>query len=88
MNKVSATIARQRWAETLDASRHEPVGITSHGRTIAVVMDPDLAERALEALEEIQDIADADAALRAVAEGGPTYSLEQVAQELGISLNV
>ncbi|MEV8143279.1 type II toxin-antitoxin system Phd/YefM family antitoxin [Specibacter sp. NPDC078709] len=88
MNKVSATMARQRWAETLDASRHEPVSITSHGRTIAVVMDPDLAQRALDALEELEDMADADAALTDVANGGRTYTLAEVAAELGISLNV
>lgn len=88
MNKVSATIARQRWAETLDASRHEPVGITSHGRTIAVVMDPDLAERALDALEEIQDIAAAQAVLQGVADGDPTVSLDDIAQQLGLSINV
>ncbi|AIY03675.1 hypothetical protein ART_4076 [Arthrobacter sp. PAMC 25486] len=88
MNKVSATIARQRWAETLDAARREPVSITSHGRTIAVVMDPDLAQRALDALEELEDLADAAAALADVANGGPTYTLAEVAAELGIALHV
>ncbi|WP_154605133.1 MULTISPECIES: type II toxin-antitoxin system prevent-host-death family antitoxin [Arthrobacter] len=56
MNPISATVARQRWAETLDASRHEPVSITSHARTVAVVMDPDFARRALEALEVLKHI--------------------------------
>lgn len=87
MNLISATVARQRWAQTLDASRYAPISITSHGRTVAVVMDPDLARRALEALEDLEDIADADAALAEVAAGAPTYSLAEIAEELGIALN-
>jgi len=83
---VSATQARQRWAETLEQALRGPVEITSHGRTVAVVMDPILARRALEALEDVADIAAADAALNEVLAGAPAASLAEVAAELGIDL--
>lgn len=86
MNEVSATVARQRWAETLDSARREPVRVLSHGRTVAVVMDPELAERALQALEDLEDMAAADRALAVTEAGEPTYSLKDVAAELGIEL--
>ncbi len=83
---VTSTQARQRWAETLDQALREPVEITSHGRTVAVVMDPVLASRALQALEAEADIAAADAALAEIEAGGATVSLEEIAAELGIDL--
>lgn len=86
MSDVSATIARQRWAETLDSARREPVRIFSHGRAVAVVMDPELAERALKALEDAEDLAAADRSLAETEAGAPTYSLKEVAAELGIEL--
>jgi len=49
-------------------------------------MDPYLAERALQALEDTEDVAAADRALAAVEAGEPTYSLKDVAAELGIEL--
>ncbi len=84
MTTVTATDARQRWAETLDAAKRGPVRISSHGREVAVVMSVDLAERALAALEDLADIEAAEAAL---ADPEPTMSLEDVARELGISLD-
>lgn len=86
MTDVSATVARQRWAETLDSARREPVRVLSHGRAVAVVMDPELAERALQALEDAEDMAAVDRALAATEAGEPTYSLKDVAAELGIEL--
>lgn len=84
---LTATQARQRWAETLDEALREPVEITSHGRLVAVVMDPLLAERALQALEDAEDTTTADAALSEVANGARTYSLAEVAAELGVTLS-
>lgn len=84
---VTATQARQRWAETLDDALREPVEITSHGRLVAVVMDAALAKRALQALEDAADVEAADAALAEAAAGAPTVSLAEVAEELGITLD-
>lgn len=84
MTEVTATEARQRWAATLDAAKVSPVWITNHGREVAVVMSVELAERALAALEDAEEIAAAEAAL---ADEAPRVSLEDVARELGIELD-
>lgn len=84
MKTVTATNARQRWTETLDAAKRAPVRISSHGRDVAVVMSVNLAERALAALEDIMDIEAAEAALK---DPEPTMALEDVARELGLSLD-
>lgn len=84
MDRVPATIARQKWAETLDAAKQGPVVITSHGRDVAVVMGAELAERALTALEDANDI---KAAEEALADPSPRVTLSELARELGIALD-
>lgn len=84
MSELTSTEARQRWAETLDAAKQGPVRITSHGREVAVVMSVELADRALAALEDAMDVAAAEAAL---ADPSPRVALEDVARELGLSLD-
>ena len=86
MNKISATAARQNFAQTVSDCREEPVTITDHGREVAVMMHPKLAKVALAALEDAYDIKTASRALKRVKAGERTYSLEEVAKELGISL--
>lgn len=84
MPEITSTEARQRWAETLDAAKKSPVRITSHGREVAVVMSVELADKALAALDDVLDAAAAEAAL---ADPQPRVALEDVARELGLSLD-
>lgn len=87
MVSIPATAARQRWAQTLDAARREPVTITEHGRAAVVVMDVELSERALAALEDAQDAAAAREAADAIAQGEEPVPLEDLARELGFTLD-
>lgn len=84
MSTVTSTEARQKWSETLDAAKLAPISISSHGREIAVLMSADLAERALQALEDQLDAAEAEEAL---ASDEPRVSLDEIAAELGINLD-
>jgi prevent-host-death family protein len=86
MMSIPATEARQKWAQTLQLALREPVTITQHGRASVVLLDAEVARRALEALEDAQDIADAKAAEAEMAAGGVPVSLDDIAKELGLSL--
>jgi prevent-host-death family protein len=85
MNSVSSSYARQNWAETVEAARNEPLIITDHGRPTVAVMDAALAKLALQVLEDSRDIEMALASLAKVDNGEPTYTLDEVAAELGIT---
>ena len=52
MDTVTATHARQRWAETLDRAKRQGVTITEHGRPTIMVLELDYARRAISALED------------------------------------
>lgn len=84
--RIPATQARQRWAQTMDSARRSPVTITDHGRESVMVLDVEVAHRALQALEDAEDAAAADAALAAIEAGEETVPLEDVARELGLTL--
>ena len=64
---MSATEARNHFAEVLRQVSQHPVAIERHGEVRAVMMDPEEFERMREAVEELEDIAAFDAAM---AEGG------------------
>jgi prevent-host-death family protein len=85
MNSVTSSHARQNWAETVEAARNEPLIITDHGRPTVAVMDAALAKLALQVLEDSRDIEMALASLAKVDGGEPTYTLTEVAAELGIT---
>ena len=87
MNSVASTYARQNWAETLELAKLEPVMITDHSRPAVVMMNAELARLALQVLEDSRDIEDARRALERVKAGEPTFTLEEVAAELGIDLD-
>ncbi|MBK5238269.1 MAG: type II toxin-antitoxin system Phd/YefM family antitoxin [Actinomycetales bacterium] len=86
MTTIPATEARQKWAQTLDLAHREPVTITQHGRDSVVLLDADVAKRALAALEDAQDVVDAEAAQAEMAAGEPGIPLNDIARELGITL--
>lgn len=86
MNRISATVARQNWADTIESAKVEPVLLTDHGRPSVVMMNAELARLALEVLEDSYDIEEAMKASKRIQNGGKTYSLEEVAAELGINL--
>ena len=85
MNSVTSSHARQNWAETVEAARNEPLIITDHGRPTVAVMDAALAKLALQVLEDSRDIEMALASLAKVDNGEQTYTLDEVAAELGIT---
>jgi prevent-host-death family protein len=85
MNSVTSSHARQNWAETVEAARNEPLIITDHGRPTVAVMDAALAKLALQVLEDSRDIEMALASLAKVDNGETTYTLDEVAAELGIT---
>ncbi|MEY3310055.1 MAG: hypothetical protein RL107_191 [Actinomycetota bacterium] len=85
MNSVTSSHARQNWAETVEAARNEPLIITDHGRPTVAVMDAALAKLALQVLEDSRDIEMALASLAKVEDGELTYTLDEVAAELGIT---
>ena len=77
---VSAAEARQHWSETIDSARRAPVSITRNGRDAVVLMDAELAARALTALED-----DADrAALEAARAEGGSIPWDEVKADLGL----
>jgi prevent-host-death family protein len=86
MNTISSTQARQNWADTIEAARIEPVTITDHGRKTVTIMDAELADRALEALEDAIDVAEAEKRMARRRAGEKTYTLEELSAKLGINL--
>ena len=81
MSDMTATDAREHFSDALAASHREPVFITRHGKRVAALVAPDFYDRAVEALEDAEDIRAARAAL---AEDAPSVSWEVVKAELGI----
>jgi len=87
MNRIASTKARQNWAETIEEAKSEPILLTDHGRPSVVLMNHELARLALQVLEDSYDIQEAQKASAEVRAGGKTYSLEEVAAELGLTLD-
>jgi len=83
MRSVPSNEARQHWAELLDAVRSEPVSISRRGRDVAAVVDIAFYRRAVEALEDAEDV---EAAKAARQENEPTVSHEALLEELGIEV--
>ena len=82
MSDMTATEARERFSEALAAASREPVFITRHGKRVAALVTPEFYDRAVEALEDTEDLAAARAAL---AEDGPSIPWEVVKADLGLA---
>ena len=64
----------------MDSARRNPVTITDHGRETVMVLDVEVAHRALRALEDAEDAA------AAIEAGEETVPLGDMARELGLKL--
>ena len=82
MSTISVTEARGQLPEVVDRSRTEAVLLEKRGTVVAVVVSPEFYQRALDALEDAEDIAAFDAAM---AEEGPDLPWAQVKADLGWS---
>lgn len=80
MVTVGIAHARQHFAELIEQAQHEPVGLSRHGETQAVVVSSAVYERMLAAYEEYVDAQEFDAAMR---ENSPNLPWDEVKRELG-----
>ena len=82
MTSVSLSEFRNKQSDYIAAAQREPVEITSRGANRrAVLVSPEFFDRALQALEDQEDIR-ADREARN--DPGPTVSHEELAKELGL----
>lgn len=79
---MTSSDAREHFAEALAAANREPVFITRHGKRVAALVTTEFYERAIEALEDAEDIAAAQAALD---EDGESIPWETVRADLGLA---
>jgi len=79
---MTATDFRSRIGEAMDTAQREPVTVTHRGRPRAVLVSAEFYERAMTAVEDIEDLA-AVAASRDDTE--PTVTLAELRAELGLT---
>lgn len=82
MNSIPVSVVREHWLQNLSAARLQPIAITQPGRSAVVMLDADLAHRALSALEDAEDAAAAEAARAEIRAGAPTTALADLITEL------
>ena len=82
MSTISVTEARGQLPEVVERSRTEAVLLEKRGALVAVVVSPELYHRALDALEDSEDVVAFDAAM---AEEGPDLPWAQAKADLGWS---
>ncbi|MDN4475945.1 type II toxin-antitoxin system Phd/YefM family antitoxin [Demequina sp. SYSU T00192] len=79
---VPVSQARAELRSVIERAQEQAIFLERRGAIEAVIVSPHMYERMVEALEDAEDIAAADASL---AEGGPNIPWEQVKAELGWS---
>jgi prevent-host-death family protein len=82
MKEFSVSDARQDLPSLIELSGKEPVMISKHGKPQAVLISVEQYEVFVDALEELEDIAAGEAALR---DPGPSIPWEKVKKELGLA---
>lgn len=83
--EMPVTEARSRLSEVVDMAFREPVHLTRHGQQAVVVISAAEYERMMEAVEDLEDIEAADAAMAEVMAGAPTIPWEKIKADLGLS---
>lgn len=79
---MTSSDAREHFSDALATANREPVFITRHGKRVAALVTTEFYERAVEALEDAEDIAAAQSALD---EDGESIPWETVKAELGLA---
>lgn len=82
MDEISISDARAEFQAVIASARKKPMHIVKHGQPVAVLMNPELYERAMDAMEELEDIEAFD---QAIAAHEKSYPWEQVKRELGLA---
>jgi len=82
MNELTDKEAREQFPAVHNQAKKKPVRITSHGKDVAIVIDPSLYESLIEAQEELDDIAAFDKALE---DKSPNIPWSQVQKDLQLS---
>ncbi len=83
--EMPMTEARERFSELVETAAHGPVFLTKRGRRQAVVLSPTEYERLMQADEDSDDLAAADAAMAEIVAGAHPIPWEQVKADLGLS---
>lgn len=83
--EMPVTEARERFSELVETSAREPVFLTKHGRRQAVVLSTAEYERLMEAAEDAEDLAAADAVMTEIMAGAPTIPWAKVKADLGLA---
>lgn len=81
MNQMSATDARNNFAEALEGVQDKPLQILKNGKSIAVLISPSMYEDLIRAEEELEDLRDIDEIKKS---GGDWIGLDQLAKDLGL----
>ncbi len=81
MKEYSVSDARKDLPSLIDKSKKEPIVINRHGKPEAVIINIHQYEEFLDAVEELEDIALAEEALR---DPGPNIPWEKVKKDLGL----
>lgn len=82
MRTFSVAETRSSLAEALETVATEPVAITRHGKPVAVILEPGIYERLLDAFEELEDVRAFD---DAQIDGDSRIPWLQVKQDLGLA---
>jgi prevent-host-death family protein len=81
MKEYPVSQAREDLPSLIDKAKREPIMITRHNKAEAVVISMAQYEEFLNAVEELEDIALAEEALR---DSGPSIPWEKVKKDLGL----